>query len=519
MIPIGPKDGAPPRRNRQAVSEATSSGVVPKPVPERQLHDARAYQVDQLRRRYSPTESVLPNGDTAFVFNLTPSDPDFPYDLDHLQCDLRVPRTYPSQPPRLLVKNSDIPRGFALNIERGWTKLVEERPGATLLSLTNALDKRLESLLCEQKAETVKLTIFKDTRHFASEPPREEQSSSSAAPKPPPSVQSRPRYVPEESFTREQIAEAKARRALEVRQLEARMNQQPFYHKSIDGIVYTLQLEPKRRAMLPTKLQAIQSAQLIIPLLYPLQPLRILLNDVESKEAEPVEELFLQKAKEQKHMSLMSHLNYITQNIHTLARQAKKTATETAAAALPVPAVVEEQAVEAEHSSTIDSGRSHIHVIPRPPEWALGDEDSDSSDDSSGEDYSHDEDGEVGDEGATDEKVDGPSLPTQTAERGIAISFPYVELYGIELLQVSVLALSLKCARCKTLSEIGGLKDNMEKASSCKKCATAFTVRFRQELVHQNSTRAGFIDVSGCTVADLLPRYAAYPITNKAPRY
>ena len=86
------------------------------------------------------------------------------------------------------------------------------------------------------------------------------------------------------------------------------------------------------------------------------------------------------------------------------------------------------------------------------------------------------------------------------------MSFPSVELHGIELLQVSILSITVKCERCKTQNEMGGLRDGVEKAGSCRKCATPFLAKFRQELVHQNSTRAGFIDVSACTVADLLPR-------------
>jgi len=30
---------------------------------------------------------------------------------------------------------------------------------------------------------------------------------------------------------------------------------------------------------------------------------------------------------------------------------------------------------------------------------------------------------------------------------------------------------------------------------------------FRMELVHANSMRAGYLDMDGCTVVDLLPRY------------
>lgn len=94
------------------------------------------------------------------------------------------------------------------------------------------------------------------------------------------------------------------------------------------------------------------------------------------------------------------------------------------------------------------------------------------------------------------------SETTHQVESGTSISFPLVELHGIELLQVTILGLNVKCERCRTINEVTGLKPNEEKASSCKKCATAFTVKFRPEMVHQNSVRAGFIDVVGCTVVE-----------------
>ncbi len=519
--------GSSASSGRQAVSEASPSRVVPKPVPQSQEKDARGYHIAQIKRRFSAKESALKNGSTSLVFAMVPSDPDFPFDLPKLECEVRVPAGYPEAAPTLSVKNSDIPRGFAVNIEKGWDKLVQEKRGATLLALANALDKNLESFLAVQKAETVKLTIYKDARHLdgaraeggASSPARP-TATSEQPPEAAPAT--RKPYLPEESFTREEVGQAKARRAQEVRQLETRMGRDPAYHKSSDGIVYTLPLEPRRRADLPPGLRSARSFQLIVPLLYPLQAIRILLSDVESEDAELVEELFVKRAAEQKQMSLMSHINYLAQNLHALAKQAKSM--------LAVPALPQSATTQAQGSSDaregggsaplstpIDDEKSHIHVIPRPPEWTFPQDSDDSESDSDSgsdddEDYSYDDSDDSGGGGAVlvsepvQEQQPAGSSSSQ-AERGTALFFPSVELRGIELLQVSILGIAAKCERCKTVNEIGGLKPNLEKTTeSCRKCATPFTVRFRPELVHQNSTRAGFIDVSGCTVAEMLPR-------------
>ncbi|KAF3018468.1 hypothetical protein E8E14_008252 [Neopestalotiopsis sp. 37M] len=484
----------------QRTEASEPSRVVSKPVPQSQTQDPRKYQIEQLKKRFAAQISNLQNGVTNVSFHLKPSDPDFPFELDFLDCEVQVPRHYPEEAPLLRVKNKDIPRGFGINIESGWDKLVSERKNATLLNLTNALDKNLETFLSEQKSETVTLMTFKDTRHLDSSPVTStENTTRNVTPQPvkaPPPA--RP-YIPEESFTREQMAEAKARRAQETRQLEARMGRMSLFHKSADGIVYTLPLEPRRRSELPVELRPITSVQLIIPLLYPLQPLRILLNDVESKDAEVLEELFFVRASQQKQMTLMSHLNYLAQNIHVLAKTAQSTLKQTTSE----PQEEQQTADSSIHTIVDKDNKNHVQVIQRPPEWTLIDEHGD-SEGSSSDDWDSEDDSDGG--GVLVERMNTSVYEAaHQVESGTSISFPLVELHGIELLQVTILGLNVKCERCRTINEVTGLKPNTEKASSCKKCATAFTIKFRPEMVHQNSIRAGFIDVAGCTVADMLP--------------
>ncbi|ROT36235.1 CHY zinc finger domain-containing protein [Sodiomyces alkalinus F11] len=499
---------------QQAVSQPSSQRVVPKPVPEAQSKDPRGYQLEQLRRRYLCQETTLKDGATSLAFRLKPSDPDFPFDLDLLECELRVPEHYPEEPPTLRVRNKDIPRGFAINVEKGWEKLVREKPGATLLALTHALDRNLEVFLSEQKAETIKLVAFKDTRHHDAVEHSVSQAAAmkQASPSALSSVQppSKPQRYLEPSYSQEQIAEAKARRAQETRQIETRMGRLSLYRRSADGIVYTLPVEPRRRFELPAGLQGVKTMHFIVPLLYPLQPLRIQLNEVESLDAEPLEELFVQKAIEQKQMTLMSHVNYFAQNMHVLAKQAQaqpkqpEEPREPGPKSKPAAPSVPQKAVV---SDGLDDERSHIKVIPRPPEWARRAGDPEDEEDSS--DYSYDSSSDDGSDtdGAPLTADPGDSvLPSgSTRERGIALSFPGIELHAIELLRVSILSISVKCERCKTVNEITGLKDETEKMASCRKCAAGFAARFRSELVHQNSARAGFLDLAGATVADMLP--------------
>ncbi|RFU75798.1 hypothetical protein TARUN_6456 [Trichoderma arundinaceum] len=507
MIALKTQPDGSPLDRKQAVTNAPGARVVPKPVPEAQVQDPRGYHIEQLKRRFSPKESTTSEGETSLAFKLKPSDPDFPFELPYLDCDIRVPEEYPEERPVLLVRNKDIPKGFSINVERGWDKLAEEKKGSTLLALVYALDRNLERFLSEQKVETIKLVSFKDTRHLDR---AAEQKTSAAVespivekktlPTPPPPR----RYIPEPSYTREQIAEAKARRAQEIRQLEARMGRMAQFRRSADGVIFTLPIEPKRRGELPSGLHSVNSIHLIVPLLYPLQQLRVQLNEANAEDAEPIEELFTEKVTEQKQMTLMSHVNYLAQNLHNLAKQARELALK---AEKEQAAAVQEQRPQdldeapAGPSQPLIKEKGHIQVIPRPPEWNVGDEDDEESDS-----YSDSDDAEDG--GATlGVEDDGARVPSSydTVEHGTMISFPNIELHSIELLQVSILSLTVKCERCKTLNDMTGLKHGVEKTTSCKKCATPLAAKFGQQLVHENSATAGFIDLSGCKVADMLP--------------
>lgn len=458
----------------------------------------------------------MEDGVTSLIFKIKPSDPDFPFELAQLECDVRVPAAYPEQRPKLRVRNNDIPRGFGINIERGWDRLAEQRRNATLLAIIHALDRDLEKLLSEQKTETVKLIVFKDTRHLETRTTIKPETTG----KPAETGPAPRRYVPEESYSKEQVAEARARRAQEVRQLEARMGRLPRFRRSADGIVFTLPLEPKRRSELPTGLRSVNSLHLIVPLMYPLQDLKIQLNEADGTDADPVEELFAKKAAEQKAMPLMSHLNYLAQNLHTLAKQAKELALQ--AEADKAARKAEEASSKAfevdELSEASPAATNHVRVIARPPEWDFVEEEDDDDDDDYDDDNDNDDDDKLSTADRGSDEGDGGAplgrevaeiwtMPraTETVEKGTMLSFPSIELYGIELLQVSLLSISVKCERCKTANDVTGLRGGIEKTTSCQKCATQLTAKFTATLVHERSPRAGFIDLSGCKAADLLP--------------
>lgn len=119
-------------------------------------------------------------------FMMKPSDPDFPFELELLNFSLTIPAGYPRSPtalPTIVVLNEDIPRGFSLNIERGYRQIValtktaktQETPDITLvdgkglLSQVLTMDRYLEAFLLQEKQKTMKFVTFKSKKQIGDE--------------------------------------------------------------------------------------------------------------------------------------------------------------------------------------------------------------------------------------------------------------------------------------------------------------------------------------------------------------
>lgn len=482
-----------------------SSRVVQRPRP--QVEDARTFQIGQIRRRFNPEVSGHDAKD-SFKFRLTPSDPDFPFEIESLECLLDVPKTYPETgPPSLKVLNKEIPRGFQVNIERGFDVIRAGTPHATLtlLALINRLDKELETILAGEMAETIKIVA-----HRPSRPTISPKRTTHSQPAPKAHVPQLPIFAPEQKAT------AKAERQTNVRQLEARFGRLQPFAKSSDGFTYTMPLDSPRRAAWPSSLQTLRSFMLLVPELYPLEPCAIIL-DSDSKEARNVEDAFKQRASSGADATLSQSINHLTVNIKHMSEQPPISASrdgEQIAADMPVHQTPPVTKVEPNASSLphYDDDKPHVHVIPRPPEWSQGPGEHDSDEDDSETDGSASYDTGDDTEDANEHPAHDNPAGSAPAERGILLSFPQLELHGIELLELTSLDITLKCERCKDTMDVERLRSNTgENASSlrderCKKCASGLVVGFRADLMHTNSVRAGYLDLDGCTVVDMLPR-------------
>lgn len=315
------------RTEIRGTSKSLPIRAVQRPVPKSQIENPREFQLSQIRRRYKPREIQGPEQSTILDLSIKPSDPDFPFEMSVLLCSLIVPSRYPEMRPSIKVKNTDIPRGFAINIEQGFSRLAESTKGSTLLALMAALDKNLEVFLSEKKTETVKLVANADKRHVATSPAvvhTSKHAASASDMRPVSQVsavsEAKPKPKPESVFTAEEKTRAQERRESETRQLEARLGRMPLFKRSSDGIAYTIPLEPRRRSDLPVTLQAVKTVKVFVPLQYPLQPCRVQLDGVSGPEVKSVEYAFEQKACESKDVSLMGHINNLAQNMHAMSK-------------------------------------------------------------------------------------------------------------------------------------------------------------------------------------------------------
>ncbi|OXV06260.1 hypothetical protein Egran_05972 [Elaphomyces granulatus] len=487
--------------------------MVPRPISTVEKDDPRDFQISQLRRRFHPTEQNDDSG-TLLTFTMTPTDPDFPFDLAALQCALRIPPSFPSQGrPTLRITNPGMERGFQINVEKGFDKLVDSslrngRPG-TLLGWMNALDRQLEALLTLEKAPTLKFIANtgskEEPEHSSRRTDVQSQTVGSSASSPRPVMPITVRHL-----SREEISQAEKIRKDETKQLEARLSRLPLFQKSSDGLSYVVPVEPDKVDRLPLPLRFVKMLRLVVPRQYPLDKSSIELLGVERIAARTIEASFDNWARQVSYVTLMSQINYIVQNMHIIANSLVDEKSDSLSEASTETADPRSGSPQTQLGNIGHEVPSHIQIIPRPPEWSVQDMETHSG---SSDEYDEAEDYPSDDEEGGAMISDVPSV---APAKGTSISLPSLEIYGIELLELKLLSATLKCQRCKELLDVKNVMPNNDpnsvspiKVESCKKCASHLSVAFRREFIHSASNRAGYLDLEGCTVVDLLPRYVS----------
>jgi hypothetical protein len=463
---------------------------VEKPVSRFQLENPREFQINQLRRRFHPDERSDEEG-THLFFTIIPSDPDFSYDLSCLHCVMHIPLTYPaSGKPALEITNKSLDARYKILVEQTFESLVDKSlttdGSGTLLAWMNGLDKQLERVFASKPIEGDHPSKINDTLNEATE----SSALCESLLRPP---------LGRRGLIGQEKQDAPQRRQKEIGQLTARLGRSSLFSTSSDGVSFTIPISPLKPHLLPGPLQSLRTVRLIIPLSYPLDPCRIKIPEIDDEAARVTEAAFDKHAMENSNVSLMVHLNFLSATMYKMANKSvdesthlasgiasmllEDTDTSNVQSAPAVPGPVSASPASAQLDAFAElRERPHIQVIPRPPEWSnpdhFGDREEIDVSDSSYSGGSLTENDEEEDSGG----VRVPDIPTSAA-RGVLLSFPSMELHGIELLELKNLCVTLKCERCKELVDVKNIKIGDQGSSippsrsePCKKCANYLSI-------------------------------------------
>ncbi|KAK7202637.1 hypothetical protein BZA70DRAFT_285633 [Myxozyma melibiosi] len=493
----------------------------------------RSKEISQVLEKFPYSEVEGDKIHTAFK----PSDPEFPFDLDSLEFTLLIPARYPLSPaddepedldavaPSIVVTNSDIPRGFALNIEHGFLDLIS-KPGLytrSLVEMVVELDRRLEEFLKAQKRETIKIVNIAKTTTAA--PAQAEQKESKENKEynafdewgiDPNHGSKEPTTEPEPEFTPQQLQEAQKRREREVKQLLVRLPSAKIIRTSTEDDEpdkFAIPFEPpaQLKSELPASLAGLTSFTLVVPKLYWLAPCEVEVDIADREVKDAAENGFKKHASERGEFSLFAHANFFVQNVGKLA----------------VSGGSESTAKEDVEQDGEDEYRN-------PPEWDILDDDEEEDDDEYGFDYDsvdysegweqlNTADAQLKDNGGENRVSDDDDDDEQGAQEdarkftppanATALNLPGIKLLNVAVLECTLLSLVVKCTRCKTEAELRDIRPHASTANSgahsqtCEKCSSVLAVdSFYTEFVHPPiAERLGYVDLLGCTAVDILP--------------
>lgn len=327
-------------RSNQKVERADPSRVVAKP-PRRNPKNLskRSLEIDQLKRGY-PNMKESETDTSKFMLSLVPSDPDFPFDISSLQFDLYVPISYPRDPPLITVTNSDIPKGFSVNVDLGFRDLAKSNLGKkSLMNMMIDLDKNLETFLKQEKRETIKIVKFKHAHkpgNISSEPEDKFTGSSSETPSGGESSTSLNSYVPPPKQILVVPPEIQQAQDTQIEQLKHRLGSDTvdFISRDDRESIYSITLKPEHSSdpklflsLLPHEFSGMLHLMLQIPKAYNLEPCSIIITSTLEEGSEfvfpttVIEANFNKNAKRHLNWTLLTHINFIACRLGKLMRE------------------------------------------------------------------------------------------------------------------------------------------------------------------------------------------------------
>ncbi|KAL6601863.1 hypothetical protein U3516DRAFT_602534 [Neocallimastix sp. 'constans'] len=128
----------------------------------------RDIEIDQLERRYRTSFKMIENipAYTKVAFDFSPTDPEFPFELESMNVELLIPMTYPIGACKMTkITNNDIPPHLINNIINMFNRKANIKPRLPLVNLMNWLDFNLEDLLINKPQEpSVVISFVSNTK-------------------------------------------------------------------------------------------------------------------------------------------------------------------------------------------------------------------------------------------------------------------------------------------------------------------------------------------------------------------
>ncbi|KAJ3320705.1 hypothetical protein HDV06_005113 [Boothiomyces sp. JEL0866] len=152
----------PAKPARPVVSRPVSKTILQSSDPVERARNIRDFEIQQLAKRYSAKTTTF-TSHIAVEFEMHPSDPDFPFELESLQVLLTIPILYPTDRKcKLNLNNPEIPVNLSSKIEKTVSEKIE-MSRLTLLDIMKWMDKELESFLVDKPDAGVKIAFVKPT--------------------------------------------------------------------------------------------------------------------------------------------------------------------------------------------------------------------------------------------------------------------------------------------------------------------------------------------------------------------
>lgn len=524
-------------RPNQRVRHADPSRVVRKPQPNNPRKGSKRDQEIELLRRGFPSLEADSNDPTKFRMKFSPSDPDFPFDIQTLDFNLYIPINYKAQTPKegsrvrtlsgefpvIVVLNKDIPSGFSVNIDIGFKLLAEKflKSGRTLLDMIIALDKELEGFLKQGKRETIKIVKMNNNR------PKQAVSTSS-------SISTTANSTSPISFNLDSPPtifvppDVKKERQAQIDKLKHSLGKSSMWAVSSDRSedVYRVTIACKNDTDLPAEMKGNLEFNLHIPASYGIEKSCFVIFPliVDEFPSNLVENNFNKFLRSHKDWKLFSLVNYLACRIGDL----MSTEYEEQESGLSI----EDSEVETHNADSTVEAESPVEDSDDIRKAEIQDKarkilssllsNRPSTDNHDSEEKSENIETSLPEKESQDDPASSKEMEAEdenifTLEpikpRGIALVLPSISMTNIGILECTTINLVVMCDRCGTQNDLFNImsgpygRDSKPVASTCTKCKAVLGCSYQKNLLHQNMTSpavVGYLDMSGCSPADVL---------------